>query len=111
VLLERARALDSQLTERASMFSAGFRIKRRNASPEDAERGLRATIAEARAQAKRIAQVADRLEDPLQRRAALEELAAEQQEEMDDLGFAVLLGAAPQPPRRRRRSKRKQKKR
>jgi hypothetical protein len=111
VLLEQARTLDAQLVERAAMFATEFRTHPRNATPEDAERGLRATIAEARAQARHIARFAERLEDPLQRRAALEELAAEQEDEMDRLGLAVLLGAPPPPARRRKRNKRKRKKR
>ena len=113
VLLEQARTLEAQVLERAAVFAMDFGMEPRDATPADAERAFDATIIEARAKGKEIARLADRLAQPQQRRAALEELALQgEQDALDELTELEALFGGPRPraatgERKRRRKRRK----
>ena len=113
VLLEQARTLEAQVLERAAVFAMDFGMEPRDATPADAERAFDATIIEARAKGKEIARLADRLAQPQQHRAALEELALQgEQDALDELTELEALFGGRRPraatgERKRRRKRRK----
>ncbi len=113
VLLEQAQVLEAEVRERAAVFRIEFQLTVRDVTPERVDQALNARIAEARNTLKQMEHDLQRLSDPRQRRAVLDELSQPEDRapDFDDLAAFVRViedpfAAAPRRVHRRQRGRR-----
>jgi hypothetical protein len=113
VLLEQAQVLETEVRQRAAVFRMEFELTVRDVTPERVDQALTVRITEARNMRKQMERDLEKLADPRQRRAVLDELPEpdDYAPSFEDLSaFARLfedpLAAAPRRARRRQRGRR-----
>jgi len=113
VLLKQAQVLEAEVRERAAVFRIEFHMTVRDVTPERVDQALNVRIAGAHNRLEQMKRDVERLSDPTQRRAVLDELPApdDYAPDFDNLAaFARLvedpLAAAPRRAPRRRRGTR-----
>jgi hypothetical protein len=113
MLLEQAQVLDTEVLERAAVFRIEFDLTVRDVTPERVHQALNVRIEEARTMLKQMQRDLEKLGDPKERRAVLDELP-EPEEYAPDFEDLAAFGAlfesssvrAPRRARRRQRGKR-----
>jgi hypothetical protein len=113
VLLEQAHVLEAEVRERAAVFRIEFDLTMRDVTPERVEQALNVRIAEARNMLTQMERDLERLGDPRQRRAVLDDLPEPEDyaPDFEDLAAVARLSddpfaAAPRRARRRQRGRR-----
>jgi hypothetical protein len=113
VLKEQMQALENELQAQTAVFRFDFALAAREMTPQRIDQALSAKIAEARSMVDRIEHTCKKLDDPVFRNAAIDELPEPADDEPEEWELGVLAAAfgdiskATKTPRRSGRSLRR----